>query len=616
MIAELVFVVVYLFDILRSRFQSQTFGSHQKHHALKLLLLPIGMGLLFLNSSRPVDAQSANHWYNQGKNADAKDDVETAYEDYYKAFQKKPEDLRYKTAYVQSRFAAAASRVKRGEKLRDQGDYTNALSEFLSALKIDPSDEAAQQDIQDMREKMTAPSDQSKETSVSGNTQAQLREFTGLPQLKPTSSESITLHMVEDSRIVYETVGKTAGINVLFDPAYTSKRLTVDLTNVSLYDALRIIATISGTFWRPITSNSIFVADNNRGKRLELDPQAVQTFYLSNVSQQQDLNDVQTGLRQLFSGARLFAIPSQNAITMRGTPDELFLAQKLIDDWDKAKPEVVIDIAVMEVNRTTEHNIGIQLPQQATINFQQSNNTQNSSSSSNNNNNSSNNNNGGLTLNDLAHLNATNFAVAIGQAQVNMLLSDSDSKILQNPRIRASDGQEATLKIGERYPIATGSYQTGAATAIVSSLVNTQFTYTDVGVTITIKPAIHYDGDVTMKMKIEVSTIGAPVNLGGLSQPIILNNSAEETIRLKRGEASIIGGILDRENSHSRAGVPGLAELPILKYIFGADDHIVKDNELVFLVTPHVVRATQISPVNTEQLDTGTTNAVELRRVQ
>src|SRR6185503_8979097 len=186
-----------------------------------------------------------------------------------------------------------------------------------------------------------------------------------------------------------------------------------------------------------------------------------------NISQQNDFTDIQTALRNIFGGGqtKLYGVASQNAIIMRATPDELLLAQKLIDDLDKAKPEVVVDVAVLEVSRNWERNIGIQLPQTATVGFQASNfnetNNNNGGSTTGGSTNNNNNNSNGLTLNSFAHLNGTNFAVSIGQAQANLLLTNSSTKILQNPRIRASDGQEATLKIGERIPIATGSYQTG-----------------------------------------------------------------------------------------------------------------------------------------------------------
>jgi general secretion pathway protein D len=394
----------------------------------------------------------------------------------------------------------------------------------------------------------------------------------------------------------------------------------VDLNNVTLADGLRIVATVSNTFWRPITSNTIFVAENSRSKHTELDQQAVETFYLHNISQQNDFTEIQTVLRNLFSqGARINGVASENAIVMRATPDELLLAKRLIQDLDKVKPEVVIDVAVLEVSRDLLRNIGVQLPQTASINFQPSNaNLSNTSSTSNTTGTttgSTSTTTSSITLNNLAHLNSTNFAVTLGQAAVNLLLTDTRSRIIQNPQIRASDGQEATMKIGERIPIATGSYQTGAATAIVSSLVNTQFQYIDVGVNMDMKPTVHYDRDVSMKFKIEVSATNGNSNIGGITEPIITQRIIDQTIRLKDGEPNLLGGIVQHQTTYAISGTPGLGELPLLKYFFSTQQKEVTDDEIVFLVVPHVVRGQEIDPENIQQIDTGTTNNIELRPV-
>ena len=427
--------------------------------------------------------------------------------------------------------------------------------------------------------------------------------------------------MTEDSKVVYQTVGKFAGINVLFDPEYTSKRITVDIANVSLRDALRIVGVTSGTFWHPVTDNTIFVAMNTRAKRQELEEEAVQTFYLANTAQQNDLNDIQTALRNLLVNAKLYGVPSQSAIVMRATPDELLLAQKLINDLDKSRPEVVVDVALLEVNRDKTRTIGVQLPGSFGLQLQPPNatstttgttttsttttgtTTTGTTSSTN------------LTLNNLAHLNATNFAVTIGQATANLLLSDSDTKVLQNPSIRATDGQKADLKIGTRIPVATGSYQTGAATAVVSSLVNTQFTYMDVGVEIEITPVVHYDRDVTLKIKIVSSQEQSQVNIGGITEPVISQHTADQVVRLKEGEVNILGGFLQKQDLTTIGGTPGLGELPILKWIFSSNQHEVEDDEIIFMLTPHVVRAQDISPLNLQEVDTGTGSNVELRRI-
>ena len=591
---------------------------------LAVLAVSMGLGLgvfssrVHAESEDKLAKESASKLYKQGQAAETAGNIDLAFQLYARAFQKSPKDLRYKTSYERTRFSSASIHVKQGEKLRDQGDASGALTEFMRALEIDPSDELAQQEIKAMRDKAAAQTNQ--ETSVTPE-ESQLSGIGSPIELKPLSNEPLTLHSVEDSKVIYQTVGRLAGVNVLFDPDYTSKRIQVDLTNVDLYDALRIIGTISGTFWRPITANTIFVAQNTRAKRTELEEEAVQTFYLTNVAQQNDFTDLQTALRNMFQTAKIYGVASQNAIIMRGTPDELLLAQKLISDLDKAKPEVVVDVAVLEVSRNYERTIGVQLPQTATVNFQASNynntNTSSSSSSSSTTTGTSttSNTSNGLTLNSLAHLNGTNFAVTIGQATANLLLTDSSTRILQNPRIRASDGQEATLKIGEKLPVATGSYQTGAATAIVSSLVNTQFQYLDIGVNITVKPTVHYDRDVTLKLKIEVSSQNGFSNLGGINEPIITQRTVDQTIRLKEGEANILGGILQRQVSNSLSGTPGLASVPILKYIFSSNDKTTQDDEIVFLLIPHVVRAEMLNPLNLRELDTGTGNTIELRHI-
>ena len=298
-----------------------------------------------------------------------------------------------------------------------------------------------------------------------------------------------------------------------------------------------------------LTPNTIFVAMNTRAKRQELEEEAVQTFYLANTAQQNDLNDIQTALRNLLVNAKLYGVPSQSAIVMRATPDELLLAQKLINDLDKSRAEVVVDVALMEVNRDKTRTIGLQLPGSFGVQLQPPNATSTTTSgttttttgtttSSTTN----------LTLNNLANLNGTNFAGTVGAATANLLLSDSDTKVLQNPSIRATDGQKADLKIGERIPVATGSYQTGAATAVVSSLVNTQFTYLDVGVEIEITPIVHYDRDVTLKIKIVSSQEEGSTNIGGITEPIISQRTADQVVRLKEGEVNILGGFLQKQD--------------------------------------------------------------------
>jgi general secretion pathway protein D len=316
-------------------------------------------------------AESANSYFKRGQSAEAREDYDAAFDNYQKAYVQAPKDLHYRTALYRVRVTASSLHLTKGRKLFQAGDEQGALAEFLHAAEIDPGNEAAQQEIARVRAKHgeTAPLGETSIAQAAGM-QEEIDSMGSPAELKPVSNEPLTLHMTEDSKVVYQAVGRAAGVNVLFDPDFTSKRIQVDLNNVSLVDALRIVGTLSNTFWRAVTANTIFVALNNRAKRTDLDEQAVETFYLTNAWQQTDLNDVQTALRNVMPNAKVYGVASQNAIVMRGTPDELLLAQKLINDLDKARAEVVVDIAILEVSKNWERNLGISWPSSASVALQ------------------------------------------------------------------------------------------------------------------------------------------------------------------------------------------------------------------------------------------------------
>ena len=581
--------------------------------ALGLMLLWV---LIVVLCSPVLLAESANSDFKRGESAEAREDYDTAYDLYQKAVARDSKDLIYKTALYRVKVSASGMHMGRGRKLLQGGDAEGALSEFIHAAAIDPGNEAAQQEIATIRKGHgeTPPQGEAR-LPIGAAQERKLKTMAAPVELKPVSNEPLTLHYSEDAKVVYQAIGKAAGINVLFDPDYTSKHVQVDLNNSSLLNALHVVGTMSNTFWRPMSENTIFVAQNSRQKRAELDEAAVQTFYLSNAWQQNDLNDIQTAIRNILTGVKIYGISSQNALVIRGTPDELLLAQKMINDLDKPRPEVVVDIAVLEVSKNWQRTLGIAWPSSVGLALQPPCTSSGTCSTSTSTTTTGTNNGTTPSLYDLAHLKATDFAVTVGSTTANLLLTDSSTKILQNPRVRATDAQKATLTIGEKIPVATGSYQTGAATALVSSLVNTQFQYQEVGVKIEMTPSVHYDNDITLKIKIEVSSDANQVTISGVTEPIIAQNVVEQVIRLREGEASILGGIQTKQDQLSWAGIPGLSSIPILKYLFGSKDHQIMDNELVFLVVPHVVRMQTLGPENLQTIDTGTGQAVELRYV-
>ena len=508
-----------------------------------------------------------------------------------------------------------------GQILRDDGKLTEAKLEFEKALHIDPSSFIAQQELKrtiQMIQEADHPQPQAAGASSSGELRKILSQARGPVELAPISNAPITLKLTEKSTVIYETVGKLAGINVLFDPDYTAKQVRIELNGVTLEEALSIISFETKTFWRPITPNTIFVAQDNPAKRKELEQNVLKTFYLSNLSQPTELQDVVNAMRTILEVSRIQQLPSQGAIVVRGTPDQVALAQKLVDDLDKAKPEVLIDVAVMEVSRDKMKQLGISPPTNVSVALQPNvsttttpttgtTGTTGTTTNGTTNPNS-------VSLNTLDYLNATDFQVTIPAASATALLSDSTSKIVQNPQIRALDGQKATLKIGERVPVATGSFQPGIGGVGINPLVNTQFQYIDVGVNIDITPRVHAGREVSMKLVLDVSAVTSYVSIGGISQPVIGQRKVEHEIRLKDGETNLLGGIIEDQQTKALTGIPGLAQIPILKYLFSQTNTEHQEDEIVFVLTPHIIRGGEMPPGSNDLLDVGTANSIALRR--
>jgi general secretion pathway protein D len=583
---------------------------------MRRLIRPAVSGVLLLCLVFSVFAKkvdSAKALYAKGEDAEARQNYELAFDYFKQAYDQRPKELKYRTAYERTRFLAAASEVHRAQILRDAGKFDEALALFQKALMTDPSSFIAQQEMrrtQQMINDATNPQPQAATTPL----RRRLESAQGPVELAPLSNVPITLKVTEKANVIYETVGKLAGMNVLFDPDYVPKQVHVELNNVTLEEALSIISFETKTFWRPVTPNTIFVAQDTPAKRKELEQNVIKTFYLSNLSQPTELQDVVNAMRTILEVSRIQQLPSQGAIVVRGTPDQVALAQKLVDDLDKAKPEVLIEVAVMQVSRDKSHTLGINPPTSITVALQPNVNTTTPTTTGTTTTTTSTTSNG-LSLNSLANLNATDFQVTIPQATASALMSDTATKVIQNPQVRALDGQKATLKIGDRVPVATGSFQPGIGGVGINPLVNTQFQYLDVGVNIDITPRVHAGREISLKLSMDVSDVDSYVSIGGISQPVIGQRKIENEIRLKDGEVSLLGGMMEDSKTKALTGIPGLSSIPILKYLFAQDTSDHSTNEIVFVLIPHIIRGPEISAGAADMLDVGTANSIQLRQV-
>ncbi len=546
--------------------------------------------------------------YSAAKKALDVQNYDEAVDYYLKASKADPHNANYKIGLNQARFMAGQQHIHQGYKMRDKGDLQGAVSEFQRAIVYDPSSIVADQELKRTIDMLTeksraAASEQTTEDVASSGQPVMASQPA---ELKPLSRAPINLKMSNDAKIVYETIGKLAGLTVIYDPDLQAKRISTELNNVTLEQALDIVSLESKSFWKPVTENIIMIVPDTAQKRRDYEEQVVRTFYLSNVAIAQDLTEITTGLRQLLDLKRIQQVNAQSAIIIRDTPDKIALAEKIIRDIDKAKPEVILQVQVLEARTDRLRDLGILPGQSASVQI----NPNNSSSSSSTSTTTPTNN--GVTLNQLTHLNQNDVVFTLPGATANFVLTDTTTKIIQDPELRAIDGQSAKLKIGDRIPVATGSFQAGVGVGstggagFVNPLVNTQFQYIDVGVNLDITPHVHPNHDVSMKVSVEVSAQTGSASIGGITQPIISQRKVEHEIRLKEGEVSILGGLISQVDQKTLNGWPGLAKVPIFRYLFSDDRTQRQEDEVLIVLTPRVVRLPDWTRANLRPIYSGT----------
>src|SRR6202167_5322196 len=566
--------------------------------------------------------------YDAGRKAENIQDYDTALVHYERALRVDPTNAEYKLRAQQMRYESAVTHVKQGQVALKRGDLQLALGEFQKAQLIDPSNSAADQEVKRTMDLIAqGAADAPKPVNPAPKEDNEL--LSAPPELKPLSREAINLKMTNDSRVAFETIAKLAGLSVIFDPHCTGKRITIELPNVTLEQALDTVSLASKAFWKPVTPSVIFVAPDQPQKRKDLEDEEVRTFYVSNTITAQDLTEIVNGLRQLLDLHRLQQVNAQNAIVIRDTPDKLALAAKIIRDIDKSKPEVLIHIQVLTASIDRLRDLGILPGQSVSVAFSprtqlQPNSTTTTTTATTTTTTSTTSTTTTtatqVTLNNLKHLGTADWAITLPGAQANAILTDTETRIVQDPEVRVTDGQKATLKIGQRVPVATGSFQAGVgvgvtgSAGVVNPLVNTQFQYIDVGVNIDVTPRVHPDGDVSMKLTVDVSQIVGTSSIGGINQPVIGQKKVEHDIRLKEGETSILGGLIERTNTKIINGIPGLGEIPALRYLFSDNSHEIEEDETLIVLTPHLVRFPTFSAANLRSMAAGTDSNVRVYR--
>ena len=608
---------------------------------LALIVAVMGLAL----ATAEARTKKGDRYMKEGQAAQGAEDWIKALDLFEKALLEDPADPLYQLAVRRARFQASQQHLTKGKELRREGKLDEALREFQKSYAIDPSSTIAEQELrttyrmierEEKKEKEAEPQAELAPgaTPERGLTPAEvarkeieerISRILPVPDLKPISPVLNTLKMNNQPvKVLYETVGKLAGINVVFDPEYQPQPRTysVDLTNSTLEEALRYLSLLTKTYWKPLSENTIFVTDDNVTKRRDHEEMVVKVFYLENVTKVQDLQEIATAVRSVTDIRRLFPYNAQNALIVRDTVDKVALAEKLMKDLDKPLSEVVVDVIVMEANRTRTRDLaasimsasgaGVSIPVTFTPggkapsggDDQNGTGTTVTTTSGTS---------GLVTLGQLGRLSSNDWSATLPGALLQALMSDRSTRILQRPQVRAADGQKASLRLGDRFPYATGSFQPGVGAIGVSPLVSTQFQFADVGVNVDLTPKIHGDSEISMHVEIEISSVRDRIDVGGLSQPVIGQRKVTEDIRVRDGEVTLLGGLSQDQTTRSRSGVPGLGDIPIIRWLgFSSESREKNEGELLIALVPRIVRRPEIDEVNLRGIAAGTDQVVRL----
>ena len=569
-------------------------NAHYRFETNKTLLALIAV--LAINVAGCASRQA----YTRGNRAEITRDFDTAMIEYKAALDRDPRNYEIRLKYEQARFNSSFQHFEAGRRAFDKQDYETAKMEFTRVLEIDPTHTLAEQQLAKVNEVLTSRSRKEPEPEIQFE---QLKEETRTnptpqSQLEPKTRGPIDVHMTQDSKIAFETLAELAGFNVIFDPDFRGARIQIDLNKVDVFEALDILALQTRSFWKAVNRTTILVSPDNQTKRRDYDELVLKTIYMTNSVTSTELTEAITTLRTLLNMRYLMSSTTMNAIIVRDTADRVAIAEKIIDDLDKAKPEVLVDATIMEVDRNTLRQLGILPPQGTAVTTTGGTGATGTSTGT------------SFPLNRLPR-SSSSFSLTIPPTTAQFLATSSNTRLLQNPRVRATDGKLASIRIGSQVPIASGSFQPAFVGATGTPVVNFQFV--DVGVNLDITPRVLLNHEVSMTVMVQVRALAGDRNVGGVTQPVLTNRQVQHEIRLAEGETNILGGIITDTEATSLNGLPGLKNIPILRYFFSQEQKSRDQTEIIIMLTPHILRMPNISAGNLRGLYTGSETIPRLR---
>lgn len=538
---------------------------------------------------------AAQNAFKRGQDAARRQDWDRAVGEFMIAINKKPENPTYRSSFERARLAASQFHFEKAKQLFVSKNYEQAIIEFQYALNFDPTNQFIANELEQCRDVYQKTLNKEQLTEIEKAKEQAKKNMQLFKVLGPEAETVIpSLRFRDDSlKHIMDALGQLAGINVVYDSDFRDQEFSVSLDNIRFKDALTQILVANRLYYKPLDQSTILIIPDNPQKRRQYDEQVIQTFYLSNA----ELNDVLNMVRSVMQIQRIATNPQLNAITIRDTPDKVAIVQKIIEANDKARSEILLDIEILEVNRDQALRYGVDLSNYSVTQTLQINETA-----------------GQIFGNQFGAIDAASWSFTVPSITYNALASDQHTKILAKPQIRASEGQQVTVRLGDRVPIPVTNVQvpgSGAGTGTVLPISTTSFQLTDVGINIDLTPRVHHNREITLTMRFELTSITAP-GVGSLP-PTLGNRTVNTVIRLKDGETNLLAGLLRQDERKSLRGIPGIINIPFIRELFASNDKSLQEKDVIFTITPHILRTPKVTEEDLAPIWIGTEDDIKLK---
>jgi type II secretory pathway component GspD/PulD (secretin) len=550
--------------------------------------------------------------FGRGEQAARVGDWDAAVEYYRTAVQEQPNQAEYRIALERAMINAANTHLDQARVLEAKGQLEEALREFRRASEYDPTNRQAAGRVLEMERRLRDLAEAARpQPSIQ-----QMREVArqGLPLLNPASRDPIDVVFNNASlRDILNSIGMATGINVTYERDFQDRTYSVNMRGVTLEEALSQILSSNTLFYKVVNPRTIMVIPDNAQKRAAYEEQVIRTFFISHA----DATDLVQTLNQVIRIPAIAVQPvvaankTANTITVRGTANVVSIIEKIIEANDNPRAEVVIDIQILEVNRTRTREFGLDLSN-FSIGGVFSPETDPRSAGTGDNAGSTTITPRPFNLNSVTRgISTADFYLSVPSAIVRFLETDSETKLIAKPQLRGAEGQKITLNLGDEIPVPSTVF-TPVAQGGASFNPLTSFNYRTIGVIVEMTPRVTFENEIILDLLVESSTLGEPQNVGGQSLPSFGARRVNTRLRLRDGESNLLAGLLREDQRRTMRGVPGLLNLPVLRSLFGSNDTATSQTDIVMLLTPRIIRTHELTQTDVSPIFIGTQQALGL----